>query len=86
MIRVTVYAGPAVADDDGPYEASTVQHIVAERDLSEWLRNLGLEWRQADYFPGRQTVITFDPIEPDRSNVRAKIREASIALEDTGLL
>lgn len=86
MIRMTVYAGSGPEDEDGPYEPSTVVHLVDERDLSEELRKLGLEWRQADYFPTRQTVITFDPIPDEQTDVRALVREVAETLERTGLL
>lgn len=86
MIRISVYAGHSPDDADRPYAASTTVRTVSERDVSEELRKLGLEWRQADYFPGRQTVITLDPAGPDVGDVKLKIREAADALERTGLL
>lgn len=87
MIRITVFAGPSSADENGPYEASTVVHFVAEREVSEKLQHLGLEWRQADYFPTRQTVITLDPVpDPREPDVKALIREAASKLEETGML
>lgn len=88
MIRVTVYAGASPRDtEDGPYEPSVGTCWVEERDLSEHLRKLGLEWRQADYFPDRQTVITLDPAPHPRSpDVGALVRKAAETLEETGLL
>lgn len=81
MIRMTVYAGAGTDDEDGPYEPSTIVRLVAERDMSEELRKLGLEWRQADYFPTRQTVITLDPMpdqkpRPDPKGLMAPALEA----------
>lgn len=87
MIRMTVYAGRGPDDDATDYRPSCVVHMVAERDLSEELRKLGVEWRQADYFPTRQTVITLDPVpEPSEVDVRGLVREAADKLERTGLL
>lgn len=87
MIRITIYAGPGDPGRTPSYEASTSERIVAERDVSEELRQIGLEWRQADYFPTRQTVITFDPVtDPSEPDVKALVREAAIKLEETGLL
>lgn len=86
MIRMTVYAGASPADETGPYEPSVVVRTVRERDLSEELRKLGLEWKTADYFPTRQTVITLDPVPDERLNVQALVREATDKLERTGLL
>lgn len=84
MIRITVYAGPAAR---GGREASTVEHVVDDRDVHEQLRLIGLEWKTADYFHERQVVITLDPIPTgDSSDVRLRIREAADALERTGLL
>jgi hypothetical protein len=89
MIRLTIYAGPGV--DDGTlntYEPSVDVRMVDERDLANELHKLGLEWRQADYFPGRQTVLVLDPVpeQDDRAEVQAKVRAAAEALEGTGLL
>lgn len=89
MIRITIYAGHNLDPTDSDYEPSTTVRMVDERDVSEELRKLGLEWRQADYFPGRQTVITLDPVDPNvaaSTEVKLKIREAADALERTGLL
>lgn len=84
MIRMTIYAGSAGRGD--PYEPCVTTHLVAERDVSEKLRTIGLEWRQADYFPDRQTVITLDPVSDDGTDVKALVREAASKLERTGLL
>jgi hypothetical protein len=84
-IRITVYAGHSLDPTDTNYEPSTTVRTVSERDVSETLRQLGLEWRQADYFPGRQTVITLDPVA-DAVDVRGEVRKAAEALERTGLL
>lgn len=91
MIRITVYAGIGPSDDeDAPYQASVHERgEFSERDVSEELRKLGLEWRQADYFQTRQTLIVLDPVDPraqDKTELRAKVREAASALEETGLL
>lgn len=86
MIRITVYAGHSF-DHVSDYEPSTTVREVADRDVSETLRLLGLEWRQADYFTGRQTVITLDPIPgPRQPDVKGLIRAAAEALEQTGML
>lgn len=87
MIRLTVYAGPR-PDDGGLYKPSVSSRLVDECELSEELRQLGLEWKQADYFPQRQTIIALDPVpdEIDEPDVRARVREAAAALEGTGLL
>ena len=82
-----MFAGPSPDDEDGPYDASTSVRTVDTRDVSEELRKLGLEWRQADYFSGRQVVITLDPItEVDTTDIKRKVREAVAVLEETGLL
>lgn len=87
MIRITIYAGPGDPSKTPNYEATTTERVVSERDVSEELRQIGLEWRQADYFPTRQTVITFDPVPDQREpDVRALIREAASKLEETGML
>lgn len=87
MIRMTIYAGIALDDEDGPYTHETTSRMVCERDLSEEMRKLGLEWRQADYFSTRQTIIVLDPVADDEQvDVRARVREAASALERTGLL
>jgi hypothetical protein len=83
-IRVTVYAGESAWPGE-QRPGSVVAHNDA--DVAEVLRHIGLEYKTADYFPGRQVVITIDPIPADDSqDVRAKVREAAIALEETGLL
>lgn len=87
MIRMTVYGG--VAPDDEPHEQGpiTYQKLLTPRELSEELRTLGLEWKNADYFGRRQTVITLDPVsDEDFSSVRELVREAVSKLEETGLL
>lgn len=84
-IRITVYAGESSWEGE-QRPGSVVVHDHA--DVGEVLRHIGLEYKSADYFPGRQVVITIDPI-PDNSDsddVRRKVREAAIALEGTGLL
>lgn len=85
-IRITIYAGHSLDPTDVNYEPSTTVRTVSERDVSETLRQIGLEWRQADYFPGRQTVITLDPVRDDAVDVRGEVRKAAEALERTGLL
>lgn len=86
MIRMTIYAGPG-PDDGGLYKPSVSSRLIDERELSEELRKLGLEWKQADYFSQRQTVITLDPMPAaGEIDVQARIREAATALEGTGLL
>jgi hypothetical protein len=88
VIRITVYAGPSLDPAETHYEPSVTERTVDESDVSETLRQLGLEWRQADYFSGRQTVITLDPVvtRPDVRDVRDEVRNAAEALERTGLL
>lgn len=86
-IRITVYAGEG-PDDGGLHKPSVVSYFTSASEVHETLRQLGLEWKQADYFPARQVVITLDPIaSPNQEdNVREKVRAAAEALEDTGLL
>ena len=91
MIRITVYAGPAPTDDPddaGSYTASVgLRGVFDTRDVSEELRQIGLEWRQADYFQNRQALIVLDPVEhTDRIQIEDKVRKAAAALEETGLL
>lgn len=86
MIRMTVYAGVGPDDADGPYEPETTVRYVPELEMPEELRKLGLEWRRADYFPTRQTVIVLDPVPDSETDVRALVREAAEKLERTGLL
>lgn len=87
MIRMTVYAGQDGSDEDGLYIPSTKVHLVPEHALSEELRKLGLEWKNSDYFPTRQTVIVLDPVpDEEQVDVRTQVREAAEALERTGLL
>jgi hypothetical protein len=85
LTRITVYAGPSGED---PRESSVAFQVVANSDVSEHLRMLGLEWRTADYMPQRQVVITLDPIEPEhrKEDVKIQVRAAAEALERTGLL
>jgi hypothetical protein len=85
MIRMTVYAGESSGSD--PYKPSVRTIVVEESQVHEELRRLGLEWKQADYFPTRQTVITFDPVpNENEANVKDLVREAATILERTGLL
>lgn len=85
MFEIIVYAGPSDTEDDR--EASTCRHFAEAADVHEKLRQIGLEWKIADYMTSRQVVITLrladDMRDPD---VQAKVREAAIALEATGLL
>lgn len=83
MFRVTVYAGPSETDDR---PSSVAQYEVSHDDLGEKLRHIGLEWKTADYMPQRQVIIAINPIpahEQTMTHVRAKVREAAIALEET---
>ena len=86
MITITVYAGPSNPNDDR--DPSIKRHLAREEDVTETLRQIGLEWKTAGYMTSRQVVITLDPIvdEPDAADVQAKVREAAVALEATGLL
>lgn len=86
MIRVTVYAGPSATDER---ESSVVGHVADDADVHELLRQIGLEWKTADYFPQRQVVITLDPVnedEAERASIKASVKEAAAHLEQTGLL
>lgn len=86
MLRVNVFAGPS----DNPQDkrpATTAQHIVSERDLSDALRQIGLEWKNADYMPNREVIITISSLAEVRDpEIGEKIREAAAALEATGLI
>lgn len=59
MIRITVYSGPA-RDDMRP--SSCTMRITEETEVHEELRKIGLEYKNADYMPQRQVVITLDPV------------------------
>lgn len=86
MIRITVYAGPATADVLGGL-SSTKVHEVEDSAVHEILRSIGLEWKTADYFPRRQVVITLDPVvDEPKAKIRELIRDAALALEETGML
>jgi hypothetical protein len=63
MHRIQVYAGHV----DGPHDdntrpASAKDHgYVEARDVHEVLRQIGLEFKTADYFTERQVIIVIDP-------------------------
>ena len=93
MIRITIYAGLGEDKTEGEaphfYEPSVTARTCAEADVHEELRQIGLEWRTADYFPTRQTMIVLDPVPdepPSMAAVQSKIRAAAASLEGTGLL
>ena len=93
MIRITIYAGLGEDASRGEashfYEPSVTSRTCSESDVHEELRQIGLEWRTADYFPTRQTVIVLDPVAdepPSMAVVQSKIRDAAASLEGTGLL
>lgn len=89
MIRITIYAGPHPDDEllTSSYKPTVSVMEVRDGDVSEELRKLGLEWRQADYFPNRQTVITLDPLpEAKQQDVEGLVRKAAELLEETGML
>ncbi len=82
--RITIYAAPSQTD---PRPASASTRVVANRDLADTFRLLGLEWKNADYMPARQVVIVIDSVaghDPDR--VKELVQQASTLLEETGLL
>lgn len=85
MIRITVYSGPSTTDERPPAVST---RTVADVDVDDELRKIGIEWRTADYMPQRQVVITLDPVTTDdeRAKLRANVRAAAEYLEQTGLL
>jgi hypothetical protein len=83
--KITVYAGLGVA---GAERASATADW-SEHGPEEALRRIGLEYKQADYFPTRQVVIVIDPVQVDPEQVeklKGQIRQAAELLEETGLL
>jgi hypothetical protein len=85
--KITVYMGPGV---QGSERASfTADWSWSEYGPEEALRRIGLEYKQADYFPTRQVVIVIDPVQVDPEQVeklKGQIRQAAELLEETGLL
>ena len=78
MIRIIVHAGDGPADEISARGPSSQDW--SEHGPEEALRRIGLEYKQADYFPTRQVVIVLTP-ELDEPSSRA-----ASALEETGLL
>jgi 2'-5' RNA ligase len=85
MIRITTYAGPPLHPND--VRGGTIKDWT-EDGPEEALRKIGLEYRVADYFPNRQVVIVLEPVEDqsELEQIRQRVRTASEALENTGLL
>lgn len=85
MIRITVYSGPSDTDRDRP--PAITQRETPETQVHEVLRQIGLEWKGADYMTQRQVVITLDPVPAQADiDVKDQVRLAAEALERTGLL
>jgi hypothetical protein len=84
MIRIQVYAGSKSADDHEQRPPTIVDHgHIAESQVHEVLRHIGLEYKTADYFPERQVIIVLDPvIEQDLPvEVKQKMHELADALK-----
>lgn len=55
--------------------------------VHEELRQIGLEWKTADWAHGQQVVITIAPhVEENNAGLREQVRQAADLLERTGLL
>lgn len=84
MIRISIYTAPTENDCRG---GAISTRVVSENDVSEVLREIGLEWKTADYMSQRQVVLTLDPVrENEVREIKTAVRAAAQALEDTGLL
>lgn len=64
MPHIQVFAGHSTSEEDLRPPSAKVHGYVAESEVHETLRQIGLEYKTADYFPHRQTVIVIDP-DPD---------------------
>lgn len=75
MIRITVYSGNSETDQR---KGTISAYIVGDSEVSEHLRQIGLEWKQADYMTQRQVVITLDPIgvQEEEDLVKAVLQTA----------
>lgn len=65
MPHIQVFAGHSNNIDERPPSAK-IHGYVAESEVNETLRQIGLEYKTADYFTSRQVVIVIDP-DPDLS-------------------
>lgn len=86
MIRITGYAGESPTDTERPGSVK-VYGPFEDCDVNEALRQIGLEWKTADYMTQRQVVLVLDPVEDDKQpDVRGLVRKAAEMLEETGML
>lgn len=83
MIRITLYSGPS---DTDTREAAISLRTVDTKDVSETLRQIGLEWKNADYMGSRQVIITLDPVVElkDSAEFKKAIDDLREALDNLG--
>ena len=89
MPKIQVFAGHSDDEQDDNVRPPVGQNhgYVALSEVNETLRRIGLEYKQADYFPNRQVVIVIDPdpnVDPLPLEAVEKLKDLAHQLEAIG--
>lgn len=82
MPTIQVFAGHADGEDKRP--PSVKNHgYIPESNVTETLRQIGLEYRTADYFGNRQVIIVINP-DPELPMQAGEVERLKQVLRDQG--